>query len=70
MGLIQRFKDWRNQDKIRIPGTGGMTLKELKVHRKRSLATICQNCKDPHSLRLTSGETLTCNLCGHEQMVI
>jgi hypothetical protein len=67
MGLIQRFKNWRNRDSIRIAGTGGMTLKELKLHRKKSLATICQKCRNPHSLRMTSGETLTCVECGHEQ---
>ena len=69
MGLIDRFKTWWNRDSIRIAGTGGMTLKELKQHRKKSLATICENCKAPHSLRLTSENTLTCNLCGHEQKV-
>ena len=69
MGLIERFKTWWHKDSIRIAGTGGMTLKELKQHRKKSLATICQKCLDPHSLRLTSEDTLTCNLCEHEQKV-
>ena len=69
MGLIERLKTWWHKDSIRIAGTSGMTLKELKQHRKKSLATICENCKAPHSLRLTSEDTLTCNLCGHEQKV-
>jgi len=51
----------------RVPGTGGMTLKEYYLHHKKSLATICEECQDPHSLRLTSQETLTCQECGHEQ---
>ena len=51
----------------RVPGTGGMTLKEYYLHHKKSLATICENCEAPHSLRLTSEETLTCQECGHKQ---
>ena len=51
----------------RVPGTGGMTLKEYYLHHKKSLATVCENCEAPHSLRLTSEETLTCQECGHKQ---
>jgi len=51
----------------RVPGTGGMTLKEYYLHRQKSLATVCEECQDPHSLRLTSEKTLTCQECGHEQ---
>lgn len=54
-------------DSIRIAGTGGMSLKELKVHRKKSLATVCDKCKKPHSLRMTSEKVLTCVECGNEQ---
>lgn len=69
MGLIERLKNWWHRDSIRIAGTRGMTLKELKQHRKKSLATVCEKCHDPHSLRMTAPETLTCNLCEHEQEV-
>tara|TARA_B100000686_G_scaffold7659_1_gene7590 strand:+ start:1430 stop:1732 length:303 start_codon:yes stop_codon:yes gene_type:complete len=61
--ILKTFFD----DSIRIAGTGGMTLKELKAHRKKSLATICHNCKSPHSLRLTAEKVLTCVECGHQQ---
>ena len=66
-----QFKDWIRKtffaDSIRIAGTGGMTLKELKAHRKKSLATICHQCKSPHSLRLTAEKVLTCVECGNQQ---
>jgi len=51
----------------RVPGTGGMTLKEYYLHREKSLTTICENCEAPHSLRLTSEKTLTCVECDHQQ---
>lgn len=50
-----------------IAGTGGMTLGELLEHREKSLATVCEACGHPHSLRMVSEETLRCSECGHEQ---
>lgn len=51
----------------RVPGTGGMTLKEYYLHNQKSLSTVCANCNDPHSLRMTSADTLTCNICNSQQ---
>ena len=44
-----------------------MTLGELLEHREKSLATVCEACGHPHSLRMVSKETLRCSECGHEQ---
>ena len=50
-----------------IAGTGGMTLGELLEHREKSLATVCEACGHPHSLRMVSEETLICIECAHQQ---
>ena len=64
---IQRIatEEWRLKQPI--AGTGGMTLGELLEHREKSLATVCEACGHPHSLRMVSKETLRCSECGHEQ---
>ena len=67
MGLIRRIYEWWYGDTIRIAGTAGMTLKEYRTYQKKALKTICSQCQDPHSLRMTDNKTLTCIKCGNKQ---
>lgn len=67
MGLIRRIYEWWYGDTIRIAGTAGMTLKEYRNYQNKAKKTICNQCQDPHSLRMTDEKTLTCIECGNQQ---